>query len=288
VIDVACPACGPSRKAPSNRSRKVLRLFNKEPGFLTYNCTRCGEHGFAHESNRSRNPIIENSRFFKPVVDAQEQAAKVLAQAKADAEETAKKLQTARYLWSRRQPIAGSIAERYLRIRGYGGALPATLGFLPANNGYEPSMIAAFGVPEEPGPGILAMPDDAVRGVHLTKLKPDGSGKAGTDKDKIMLGRCLGLPIVVAPMNDLLGLVICEGIEKGLCTHDSTGLGVWVAGAAGRLPALVDVVPDYVDCVTVIVDDDPVGTKHSKQFVAGLMARGIHVEPTVPTPERVA
>jgi putative DNA primase/helicase len=35
-------------------------------------------------------------------------------------------------LWRRRQPIVGSVAERYLReARGYDGPIPATLGFLP-------------------------------------------------------------------------------------------------------------------------------------------------------------
>ena len=73
--------------------------------------------------------------------------------------------------------------------------------------------------------------------MHLTKIKPDGSGKADIELQKIMIGRSKGTPIVLAPMNDALGLVITEGIEDALSMHAATGLGAWAAGAASRLPA---------------------------------------------------
>ena len=45
----------------------------------------------------------------------------------------------AQWLWGRRKPIAGTIAEIYLReVRGYRGAIPATLGFLPARGDHRP------------------------------------------------------------------------------------------------------------------------------------------------------
>src|SRR5262249_9168070 len=43
----------------------------------------------------------------------------------------------ATWLWSQRQPIPGTIAERYLReARHYAGPLPSTLAFLPARDQY--------------------------------------------------------------------------------------------------------------------------------------------------------
>jgi hypothetical protein len=89
----------------------------------------------------------------------------------------------ARWLWAKRKPISGSIAETYLRsARGYGGRLPETLGFLPGRGDHPPAMIAAFGMAIEPEePGKLAIGIDAVKGVHLTRLLPDGSGKAVFD-----------------------------------------------------------------------------------------------------------
>ena len=73
-------------------------------------------------------------------------------------------------------------------------------------------MIAAFALAGEPEPGLLSVHDDRVCGVHLTLLKPDGSDKAETRRNKLMVGPSSGWPIVLAPLNDALGLVICEGI----------------------------------------------------------------------------
>ena len=89
-------------------------------------------------------------------------------------------------------------------------------------------MISAFGLPEEPEPGRIALREEEVRGVHITRLAADGSGKVG-DPSKIIIGRCLGTPIVLSALNDNLGLAITEGIEDGLSIFESTGLGVWAA-----------------------------------------------------------
>ena len=51
---------------------------------------------------------------------------------------------------------------------------------------------------------------------------------------------------MLRPVNDIGGLLIAEGIENALACHAS-GLGLWAAGSAGRLPALADKVPDYVE-----------------------------------------
>jgi hypothetical protein len=258
VADAPCPLCSAGCKTPSNRTRKVLRIWDDGGDFITYTCARCGVFGFAkpegarHSASRPRlQPKTE------PAPD---------------------KSVTAHFLWSHRKPIPGSVAERYMRkARGYHGSLPRTLGFLPARGNHAPAMIAAFGVPDEPEPGRLVINDDAVTGIHLTKLRPDGSGKANVDPNKIMLGRSVGQPIVLAPANDLLGLVITEGIEDALTAHEVSGRGAWAAGSAGRLPALADAVPSYVDCVTVIVDDDGAGNTGSGKLIRKLLARGFDV-----------
>ena len=182
----------------------------------------------------------------------------------------------ARWFWRRRRPITGTIAETYLReARGYHGVIQATLGFLPARNGHEPALIAAFGMTTEPEPGVLAISDDAVMAVQLIKLKLDGSGKADVEPNKLIIGRgALGSPIVVAPPNDLNGLTICEGVEDALSIHEATGLGAWASGGAGRMPAFAKTVPDYIDCVTVIADDDDAGRRHASELVARLRKRG--------------
>lgn len=186
---------------------------------------------------------------------------------------------TALALWRRRRPVVeGDPVWRYLReARGYDGPIPATLGFLPGREEHPPALIAAVGLADEPEPGVLAISDSAVRAVHLVRLKPDGSGKAGTDVDKLTIGEgSLGTPVVVAPPNDLLGLAIVEGIEDGVSVHAATGLGVWAALGAGRMPALAAAVPAYIDCVTVCAHRDA-GERDARELVARLDARSIEI-----------
>lgn len=204
--DAQCPLCGPSRRSSLNQRRKVLRIWRIDPGFASFHCARCGESGHVRDGSAARldTAAIERAR---AGAASREVAAK------------AERLAKAHWIWSRRRKIVGSIAEACLReARSYRGPLPAMLGYLPARGEHGPAMIAAFGVALEPELGVLAIADDAVRGVHVTRLAPDGSGKAGTDADKITLGSSLGSPIVLAPPNDLLGLAITEGIEDALPT----------------------------------------------------------------------
>jgi hypothetical protein len=182
------------------------------------------------------------------------------------------------WLWGRSQPIVGTPAERYLRAaRGITGELPATLRFLPPKDEHPPALIAPFGLPDEPEPGVLRIAPSAIKAVHLTKLRPDGSGKADVEPNKIMIGRGHSMPIVLAPVNDGLGLIVTEGIEDALSAHLATGLGAWAAGAAGRLPVIAEHVPDYVECVSVFIDPDPAGERHGIKLMRRLWACGFEV-----------
>ncbi len=95
----------------------------------------------------------------------------------------------AAWLWSQRLPISGSIAEVYLREgRKITCPLPPTLAFLPPfKSEHHPALISAFGLCDEVEPGIITAPHD-VTAVHLTLLRPDGSGKAEVKSDKLMIG----------------------------------------------------------------------------------------------------
>jgi Toprim domain len=259
--DVACPSCSPGRKSRHNRTRKVLRIWDNGDDFITFKCSRCAEAGYAKPEGSARLAPRPRPQPVK-------------------SEPAPDKSELARFLLSNRKPIAGSIAERYLRgPRGYLGPLPSTLSFLPARGDHPPAMIAAFGIPAEPEPGCLVVDNSIVTGLHLTKLRPDGSGKADVDSPKIMIGPSVGQPIVLAPPNDLLGLAITEGIEDALTVHELTGLGAWAAGSASRLAALADVVPGYVECASVFVDADDAGRRNAAELVARLKERGIYAEP---------
>lgn len=182
----------------------------------------------------------------------------------------------AAWLWATRRPITEDCpAALYLRsTRNYHGPIPATLGFLPANGTHPPAMIAAFGFCEEREPGVLAPPIDSCA-VHITRLTPDG--RKLPDRAKTMHGPMSGLPIVLAPPNDLLGLTITEGIEDGLSVFEQTGLGVWAAGSAGNMPKIAAALPSYVECVTVCAHRDEAGLRGAKEAVSLIKARGIEV-----------
>jgi putative DNA primase/helicase len=137
-------------------------------------------------------------------------------------------------------------------------------------------MIAAFGLAEEPEPGVLASPRN-VESVHLTLLRDDG--KADVEKPKIVIGSPGVLPIMLAPPNDLLGLAITEGIEDALTVHEAIGLGAWAAGSAGRMPKFADAIPSYIECVTIFAhnDENGAGQDGADQLAQALYQRGIEV-----------
>jgi Toprim domain len=267
TFDVPCPLCGPFKRSPRNQRKPVLRVWRVEDPFATFHCARCGEHGFTRDGHSAPPDPVK------------------LVKARAEADKRARALRAERlskalWLWRARQPLAGSIAERYLRnARGYGGPLPATLAFLPARGDHPPAMIAAFGLAHEAEPGVVAIRDPVITGVHLTRLQSDGSGKAvfdDPDEDaKIMVGYSAGSPIVLAPPDDLLGMAITEGIEDGLSAHETSGLGTWAAGSAARMPALAEALPAWTDCATVLADDDKDGRRFASELTERIQARGI-------------
>jgi hypothetical protein len=161
----------------------------------------------------------------------------------------------AAYLWGLHLPVAGSPAETYLRARGFTGAIPPTIGYLPAHGANPHAMISAFALPNEVEPGKLGTPV-AVRSVHLTKLKADGSDRLRDKQAKIIVGSPTGLPIAVSSIADGLSLAITEGIEDALA-YASIGLGAWAAGSAPFLLSLASSIPDYITTIIIEQHDDP-------------------------------
>jgi hypothetical protein len=181
----------------------------------------------------------------------------------------------AKWLWQQREPAASSPVAIYLGARGYNGEIPATLGYLPAYRDYPHAMIAAFGMAQEIEPGLLA-PPEGVSAVHLTLLNAAGNDKAAVRPNKKVIGPAGGLPIVLTPPNDLLGLAICEGIEDALSAHQALGLGAWAAYSAGNMPKLAALVPAYVEAITIFAHDDD-GKLHALELADDLASRGFEV-----------
>jgi hypothetical protein len=142
-------------------------------------------------------------------------------------------------------------------------------------------LICAFAPhPGETEPGVLAEPVN-VQTVQLTALKPDGSGKAEADVKggivKRVIGRHKGLPIVVSPPNDGLGLSIHEGVEDALSAYEATNLGCWASGGATFLPDLADAVPSHIEVLTIVGHQDRAGQIGAYELARRLTERGIEV-----------
>jgi phage/plasmid primase-like uncharacterized protein len=263
-----CPACGGHDRFGVNVKKQV------------WNCRNCRAGGDVIELVQH----IDGCDFAAAIETLVGNTARAAPRAKPtsakrdDGNDDKQRASKAAWLWSQRKLITeGTPPALYLRKRGYTRLIPATLGYLPARDLHPAAMITAFGMTDEPEPGCLAAPK-AVSGVHLTRLTAEGD-KTPNDAGnaKIMVGTCKGSPIVISPPNDLLGLAVTEGIEDGLSVYQATSLGVWAASAAGFMPALGPLVPDYIEAVTIFAHDDQAGQRGALDLARALNVRGVDV-----------
>ena len=155
-------------------------------------------------------------------------------------------------IWRRTQGLRGTIGETYLQHRGC--ALPprdSHLRFLPGDGRHPPSLCAAV--------------TDATTGkpisLHFTRLAPDGRGKAGTDRDKLLLRghRKVGGCVQLWPGECVAaGLAVAEGIETALAAAHAFS-PVWAAIDAGNLAAF-PVLPG-IEVLTILADRDETGLR---------------------------
>jgi hypothetical protein len=98
-FDLPCPECGPRCRAPSNRARKVLRIWRQERDFATYSCARCGLHGWAGQQQGGFRPFPPSARRTSGVSD----------------EYGSRQVEKAKALWRHRLPPENTPVEAYLR-----------------------------------------------------------------------------------------------------------------------------------------------------------------------------
>ena len=139
---------------------------------------------------------------------------------KSDAAQMAKKIDVAFNLWSRATPIAGSLADTYLR-RGrciHASLLDASIRFLgaaphmPYNAGGRrlPAMISA-----------VVNSNGSFIGAHITYLSRTGLAKAETKPNRKVVGLARGGHIPLVPGTRL---VIGEGVESALSAWEAAQL----------------------------------------------------------------
>jgi hypothetical protein len=279
-------APGPGH-GPRDRSLCVKISASARDGFVVFS--------FANDNWRScrdyvRARLETERNSFEPRRKIARATALERTHAVSGEDDTRSERDKAQWFWRQRRPIIeGTPAWRYLRdVRRYDGAIPATLGFLPPNGDHAPALIAAFARCSEPEPSLLEISDADVKAVQIIKLRPDGSGKAAMDPNKIVIGRgAMGVPIEISPMNDLLGLAVVEGVEDALSLLEANGYGVWASAGATRMPALAKTIPQWTDCVSIcahVGDPKRAGERASEELMAGLQKRGIRAE-IIPFPK---
>jgi hypothetical protein len=168
-------------------------------------------------------------------------------------------------------PVAGSLAEVYLRSRGLTQAVPnSALRFHPKcwhreegqlNPVPRPAMIAAV----TDGAGVL-------QGVHRTWLAPDGQDKAAVKTPRRAMGHILGNAVRLSPSDEIL--VVGEGIETMLSIREAVpSLPVWAALSSSHLGAVI--IPAAVQRLYIAVDRDPAGQRAAERLSARASEAGV-------------
>lgn len=179
--------------------------------------------------------------------------------------EAAKRAAQAKQVWTEALPIAGTIAETYLRGRGITCDFGQTLRFHgqcwhgPTSKRY-PAMVALV-----QGSSQLA--------IHRTYLRPDGSGKANIHPAKLMLGAVAGGAVRLT--DEPGSLVVAEGIETALSLASGllrTTATIWAALSTSGIRALR--LPEQAGRLTIASDGDTAGLEAANAMAARARALG--------------
>lgn len=256
-----CPAHGDNR--PS------LSLTDSRDGKLLLNCKAGCSFSDVLDALRGLGLIEGRGNYSPPTAD---DMARHAAEARKEAE---KREAQALGLWFTAQSIGRTIAESYLRGRGITCDLPDTLRFHPE---------CWHGATAKRLPAMIARVDGLPRmAVHRTYLRPDGTGKAGAEPNKAMLGRTAGGAVCVCEGDG--PLVVAEGIEtalslcSGLIRRPAT---IWAALSAPGIAALQ--LPDKPHRLTIAPDGDTAGRESANRLAERATALGWAVS-LLPAPE---
>lgn len=177
-------------------------------------------------------------------------------------------------IWNRAIPVAGTLAETYLRWRAIDPPYPAVLRFLRLPYGNS-----------RPLPCLVCAVRDLageVIGIQRIWLAYDGRGKAALRKPKLSLGRVRGGAIRLGEPDSTGTVTACEGPEDGLSLAAMLGGPVWVAVGASFLPAMQ--FPLAVRSVVIGADNDPAGKAAASKAARAYAARGLVVRILRPLP----
>lgn len=186
-------------------------------------------------------------------------------------------VEAARRLFAMSRPIAGTLAETYLRRRGI-TLLHGTgnLRFHPCCY-YKPD-----DGPTETWPAMIAAVTDLsgrITGVHRTWLAPDGSDKAPVDTPRKAMGDLLGSTVRIGVPDSVMAAG--EGIETMLSVRQVLpDMAIAPALSAAHLAAIL--FPLRLRRLYIIRDNDPAGDAARDTLIERANAEGIEAIPLSP------
>ena len=151
-------------------------------------------------------------------------------------------------LWQQAGAADQTIVSKYLRGRRITLPPPPSLRFHPrlwqSKDFTGPAMISS-----------LTDASGAIRAVHQTWLREDGSDKADIETQRQVKGPSKGCAIRLCPVAGTLA--VAEGIETALSFMQASGIPTWSAGSAGGLRSVN--LPPEVSHVVIAADGDERG-----------------------------
>lgn len=235
-FDTPCPVCGPERKSPANRTRKVLRLWRSEHDFASYNCARCGIRGWVTpDTGPAPRPRGAISRAFAPAP---------LPKPADEERERMRRVAFAEFAYFSADAIEDTPAQTYLQGRGLQpGAQLRFSRFVPFSYDGDrtgPAMVAA-----------VRDPAGAIVGAHVTHLE-------GVKKlRRTCFGRISGGAVKLAEIGSDGVLAVGEGIETSLAFSTLYGVPAWACLSATGLEAFEP--PKGLTRLIVAADNDESG-----------------------------
>ncbi|MBN9023006.1 MAG: toprim domain-containing protein, partial [Rhizobiales bacterium] len=250
-----------SGRPPRNEGSCVIHLQGPRAGW-----------GYDHATGESAGPIdlIHHATGLSSVALFEEAARLARMEAlapprRASAPKTSHALEVARIL-DGCQPIAGTVAEVYLRSRGLTDPGSPDLLFHPDLTDYE----ARRG-----WSGMVAVVRDGAGaptgGIHRTFLLDDGSAKAPPGKK--MLDAVGGGSVRLASVGEDSDLGIAEGIETAMSAQAIFGVPTWAALSADGLRRWQW--PQGISRVTIFADAGEAGAQAAAVLAERLSAAGV-------------
>ena len=155
----------------------------------------------------------------------------------------------ARRIWEETRPLAGTVAETYLRHRG--------IRIAASSLRFHPHLVSSD-IRQVRFPALVAgiqAPDGRFAGIQATWLADDGSDKAPFITPRKIFGHFAGGAVRLAPATDKLCLA--EGVETGLSILQATGLPVWATLGTNGMKAIE--LPPTIKELIIAADGDQAG-----------------------------